>query len=346
MKGVILAAGLGTRMRPLTLRRPKPLVPVLDRPMIEHIVLGAREAGASDLLIVVGYRGDMIRETLGMGARFGLSISYVVQEKQAGTGDAALLAEEFVAGEPFFLSWGDIIVSARNYAAVRRVWEKSKPDLLLTVNTVPDPYEGAAVYVEEGRVTRIIEKPPKGTSTTSYNNAGIFVYPPEILEITKTIPLSARGERELPDAIQRMLGDGAAVGALPIEGCWSDVARPGEVIRLNGALLVDEGYPERAILSSTARVAVGATLTPPYLLGPGVTVAEGAAIGPGAYIHAGASVGPGCSVTNSLVLADARLAEGCTLEWAAVEEGIEAAPGTELRGSREEPAYLDGGTED
>ena len=340
MKGVILAAGLGTRMRPLTHRRPKPLVPVLDRPMIEHIVLGAREAGVTDLLIVIGYRGDMVREALGTGERFGLEISYVVQERQAGTGDAALLAEEFVEGEPFFLSWGDIIVSARNYGRLRRVWEDKRPDLLLTVNVVDDPYEGAAVYVEDGRVVRIVEKPPKGTAATNYNNAGVFVLPPQILDLTKTVPLSPRGERELPDAIQRLLTDGAFVGALPIEGCWSDVARPGEVIRLNGALLAEAEYPEHALLSPTSRIAAGVALTPPYIIGPGVSVEAGARIGPGATLQAGASVGAGGSVTQSLVLSSARLGDGCTLEWAVVEEGMEAAPGTELVGTRESPAYL------
>jgi NDP-sugar pyrophosphorylase family protein len=180
LKGVILAAGLGTRMRPLTCRRPKPLVPVLDRPMIEHIVLGAVDVGVTELLIVVGYRGEMVEATLGHGERFGIPIRYEAQETQAGTGDAALIAEEFAGGEPFFLSWGDIVVSRRNYARLRQAWEEALPDLLLTVNEVPDPYEGAAVYVEDGRVTRIIEKPPKGTSTTNYNNSGIFILPPEI----------------------------------------------------------------------------------------------------------------------------------------------------------------------
>ena len=102
MKGVILAAGLGTRMRPLTYRRPKPLVPVLDRPMIEHIIVGAADAGVTELLVVVGYRAEMIREALGTGERFGLRMQKAVQEKPAGTGDAVLVAEEFIAGEPFF----------------------------------------------------------------------------------------------------------------------------------------------------------------------------------------------------------------------------------------------------
>jgi len=308
--------------------------------MIEHIVLGAAAAGVTDLLIVVGYRGEMVRESLGAGDRFGISIEYIVQERPTGTGDAALLAEPFIEGQPFFLSWGDIIVSPRNYRNLRHAWEEQRPDLLLTVNWVPDPYEGAAVYVEDGRVTSIIEKPPKGASTTNYNNAGIFVLPPQVMEVAGTVPLSQRGEHELPDAIQSLLASGAVVGALPIEGCWSDVARPAEVVRLNGALLQDTDHPDHAIRSPKATAAPGVLLRPPYILGPGASVAQDTQIGPGAYILAGAAIGPACRLESCLVMPDARLRGSCVLEWAVVEEGMEVPPGTRLIGGPESPACL------
>ena len=340
MKGVILAAGLGTRMRPLTYRRPKPLVPVLDRPMIEHIVAGAADAGVTELLVVVGYRADMIQEALGDGSRFGLQIFYELQEKPAGTGDATLLAEGFVEGQAFFLSWGDIIISPVNYANVGRVWRENEQDLLLTLNYVEDPYEGAAVYVEEGRVTKIIEKPPKGTSTTNYNNAGVFVMPAEILEATKEIEVSARGERELPDAIQLVLSRGAFVRGVPIEGCWSDVARPAEVIRHNGALLGDREYTDGAIQAESACIGDGAELTAPYIVAEGASVGNGCRVGPGAYALEGAVLGEGCSVSNSLLLARAGLGEGCRLEWAVVEEDHAVPAGTQAIGTAEEPVFL------
>jgi NDP-sugar pyrophosphorylase family protein len=340
VKGVILAAGLGTRMRPLTYRRPKPLVPILDRPMIEHIVLGARDAGVTELLIVIGYRGEMVREVLGTGERFGLHLEYAVQEKPAGTGDATLMAEDFIGGEPFFLSWGDIIVSRRNYAEVGRIWREESPDLLLTLNWVEDPWEGAAVYVEDNRVVRIIEKPPQGTSTTHYNNAGIFVLPGEILAAAKETPLSARGERELPDAIQLMLSRGAYVRGVPIEGCWSDVARPAEVIRLNGALLGEPEYPEARIAAESVTLGLGVACRTPYILGDRVSVAEGALLGPSAFLLAGARVLEGCRISHTLVLPEAAVEEGCELEWAVVETGCLVPPGTRAIGTPEAPVFL------
>jgi len=340
LKGVILAAGLGTRMRPLTHRRPKPLVPVLDRPMIEHIVLGAADAGVTELLIVIGYRGEMVQEALGAGERFGLRLDCAVQEKPAGTGDATLVAEEFIAGEPFFLSWGDIIVSRANYARIGAIWRDEQPDLLLSLNWVEDPWEGAAVYVEDNRVVRIVEKPPRGTSATHYNNAGIFILPGEILAATKETNLSPRGERELPDAIQLMLSRGAVVRGVPIEGCWSDVARPAEVIRLNGALLAEAAYPDGRIVADSSRLGLGVLCRAPYILGEDVAVAEGAIIGPGAFALSGAAVLEGSRLSHCLLLPGARVEEGCELEWAVVEAGAVVPAGTRAVGTPDAPAFL------
>jgi len=340
LKGVILAAGLGTRMRPLTHRRPKPLVPVLDRPMVEHIIVGAADAGVTELLIVIGYRGEMVQEVIGHGERFGLRIEYAVQEKPAGTGDATLMAEAFIGGEPFFLSWGDIIVSRRNYARIGRIWRDENPDLLLSLNWVEDPWEGAAVYVEENRVVRIIEKPPKGASTTNYNNAGIFVLPGEVLQAAKETDLSARGERELPDAIQLMLSRGAFVRGAPIEGCWSDVARPAEVIRLNGALLAEPEYPRHAIEAPSAACGADTSCHPPHILGEGVRIGSGSTIGPSAFVLRGAHVGAQCSLTHTLVLPNATVGDGCELEWTVVEEGADVPPGTRAVGTPDAPEFL------
>jgi NDP-sugar pyrophosphorylase family protein len=339
LKGVVLAAGLGTRMRPLTYRRPKPLVPVLDRPMVEHIIQGAADAGVTDLLIVIGYRGEMIQEAIGCGERFGLAISYAVQEKPAGTGDAVLIAEQFIGEEPFFLSWGDIIVSRRNYARIGHTWRGEQPDLVLSLNWVDDPWEGAAVYVEGRRVVKIIEKPPKGASTTNYNNAGIFVLPSQVLQATREIAVSARGERELPDAIQLLLSRDAYVRGVPIEGCWSDVARPGEVIRLNGALLGESDYPQHAIVAPSATCAEAACYAP-YIVADEASIGAGATIGPSAFVLAGAMVGPGCQVTHSLILPGAQVGEGCQLEWTVVEEGAVVPPGTRSTGTADAPAFL------
>jgi len=339
LKGVILAAGKGTRMLPLSLRHPKPLIPFLDRPMIEHIISGAAGAGVEELAIVVGHRGQDIVDHLGAECA-GVRLRYVWQEEARGTGDALLLAEDFVRDEPFFLSWGDIMVPPHNYGRLADLWRARTPTVALTVNWVEDPFEGAAVYLEGDRVVRIVEKPRPGTSQTPYNNAGVFIMAPTLLKALRRTPVSARGELEVPDAIQLLLQQGADVRGLPIEGYWSDVARPATVLALNTEAL-RYLYPEgEVVCGGEAHVARDAVLHRPCLVADGARVASGATVGPGACVLRGASVGAGARVANSLLMQGATVGERATVAWAIVEEGEAVEGGAEVTGSSTDPAIV------
>jgi len=318
VKGVILAAGQGTRMRPLTYYRPKPLVPVVDRPMIEHILRGAARAGVNDWLIVIGYLGDMIVEELGDGSRLGVAITYRRQQEPTGTGTAVLLAEQFVAGESFFLSWSDIIVSPHNYRRLVDTWQEERPPMVLAVNEVDDPWAGAAVYVERGRVVKIVEKPKPGTSTTRYNNAGLFVMPPELFDYVRNIKPSVRNERELPDAIQMFLSEGRLVRAVAIEGLWSDVASPAAVIQLN-AKMVWEQRPDGLLIDPTASLAPDVRLVPPVYVGPRCRVAA-AGVGPNACLVEEVEVGQGAVLSNCMLCRGVRLDPNARVDHAIVHE--------------------------
>ncbi len=230
MIGVILAAGRGTRMGDLTAQTPKPLLRVRGRPIIEHILLGFRAAGARDVVIVTGYRGDQIMAQLGDGSRLGLRHTYRQQAEPTGTASALLLARDALGAESFLLSWGDILIEPGQYAAAVAAFHATRCDALLVVNAVADPWRGAAVYVDEAwRVVRLVEKPPVGTSTTTWNNAGVFVFAPAILAYAERVVSSPRGEYELPQAIAAMIGDGRVVRAYPLRGFWSDVGTPDDL---------------------------------------------------------------------------------------------------------------------
>jgi dTDP-glucose pyrophosphorylase len=233
MKAVILAAGRGARMRPLTCARPKALIPVAGRPLLEHVIAGLVSQGVHDFLVVIGYLGDQIESHFGTGEALGCSITYRLQPEATGSGHAALLAEDFAAGEPFLLSFADILTGARNY---HRLLEKSRTasaDAIIGINWMEDPYAGAAVYVEGDRVVRLVEKPPRGAAATNWNNAGVMVLTPIIFDALRRIPRSPRGEYELPQAVARLVEAGRDVLAVPFEGLRSDVADPEEVLRLN-----------------------------------------------------------------------------------------------------------------
>lgn len=339
MKGVILAAGKGTRMLPLTERRPKPLVPLLEAPMLEHILQGMRQAGVRHVALVIGHLGHMIQEYFGNGATLGLNLEYIWQKHPEGTGAATLLAEEFVGKEPFMLSWGDIMVAPETYSNILRVWKEEQPDAVLSLNVVEDPWEGAAVYVDEsGFVQKIIEKPPRGTSRTNFNNAGIFVFPPELFDILRSVPPSARGEIEVPDAIQTMLSNGARVRGVPVIGYWSDVARPAAVLELN-SVIIRYRCPEKAIIiSEDAQIASQALLRPPVYIGAGCRI-EKAEIGPNVALGAETIVGSGVKLENVATFGHNHFQGRCVLRYAVIEDKVKFV-GEQYEGSRDTPLVI------
>jgi len=226
VKAVVLAAGKGTRMKEITNSIPKPMVEVGGRPMLWQVLTALGRAGVTDAAVIVGYRADVIRDYFGDGHDVGIHVSYFTQETQDGTGRAADPARDFLCDGPFFFTFGDILTEPEAYRQMAEAFERQDTDLLLAVRTVDDPYKGAAVYVRDGRVERLVEKPARGTSTTNYINAGIFVTQPVLFDYTARLELSERGEYEIPDAIRMMIADGLAVRAFELADYWRDVGTP------------------------------------------------------------------------------------------------------------------------
>lgn len=224
-RAILLAAGKGTRLGSLTAHAPKPLLEVGGKPILVHIIDGLMRAGIERFLIVTGHFGELIEAELGNGAAAGVRIEYVRQERLDGTARALALGREFAEEEPFFFGWGDILVRPENYRSVMR--RARLADAVIAVNEVDDPWAGGAVYVDDDlRVTRMVEKPVKGTSTTRWNNAGFGMLGPEIWPLIDALEPSERGEYELPQAIGALIASGARVVASPVEGPWFDIGTP------------------------------------------------------------------------------------------------------------------------
>jgi NDP-sugar pyrophosphorylase family protein len=232
-QALILAAGKGTRMGRLTDDCPKPLLTVAGIPIIEHVLRGLASVGIARAVMVTGYLAERMEGFLGNGARVGLHMTYRRQESQNGTAKAALLAREDLAPTAFVMSFGDILCARSNYRALLAAFAAEPCDALLGLNPVDDPWEGAAVYREGGRVSRIIEKPARGTSTTKWNNAGVMILTPGVWPVLERLEPSPRGEYELPVGIGRMVEDGFDVRGVEFAGLWSDVGRPEELARIN-----------------------------------------------------------------------------------------------------------------
>ena len=231
-KAVLLAAGRGTRMRELTEDLPKPMIPVRGKPILQHIIEGLQAAGVTRVLIVVGYRADVVTDFFGDGSRFGVRIEYTTQVVQDGTGRVVDLSKNFAGADPFILSYGDILIDPANY---RRLVALGDAEALVSVKHNPGEIaKGGAVFVNERfEMTDLREKPKPGEPTSPWYNAGLYAFRPSIFDFTAKLKPSPRGEYELTDGIRELAQSGRKVQALELIGEWADVRDPEILARLN-----------------------------------------------------------------------------------------------------------------
>lgn len=230
-KAVLLAAGKGTRMKDLTNDIPKPMLKVRGKPILQYILEGLTAAGVREFLIVVGYRADVVQDFFGDGSRFGVSIRYVEQVVQDGTGRVVELAKDFAGSDAFVLSYGDILIDAKNYE--RLVAMESAEALVSVKRNEGEMAKGGCVVVNERfELTDLIEK-PQGKAPSPWYNAGVYAFRPSIFDFTAKLKLSPRGEYELTDAIRDLAQSGNIVRVVELSGDWADVRDPEVLAALN-----------------------------------------------------------------------------------------------------------------
>ena len=236
-KAVILAAGRGTRMRELTADLPKPMIHVRGKPVLQHIIEGLRDAGVGELLLIVGYRADAVREFFGDGSRYNVAIQYTTQTVQDGTGRVVELARDFVRDHPFILAYGDILVAPANYK--RLVSFADDVEAIITVTRGEDVSKGGAVFVNDRmELVDIREKSDRWSDSPRrdaipWYNAGLYAFRPSIFDFTAKLKPSPRGEYELTDAIRDLAQSGRQVQAIELTGEWADVRDPEILAKLN-----------------------------------------------------------------------------------------------------------------
>ena len=301
MKAVILAAGKGTRMGPLTEKKPKVMLVIANRPLLEHIIVTMKSAGIREFLIVVGYCKEKIIEYFGDGRRFGIDIEYVEQLHQRGTADAISAVRGWV-DERFIVTNGDVLAGIPDLAKLC----SAGGDLVLAAKKVAIPQEYGILYVNEGRVERIIEKPEQPTSDLA--NAGIYVFEPSIFEaIDKTNP-SSRGEYEITDSIQFLIDSGKEAGWIQLEK-WQDIGFPWHLLEAN-EMMLKEGEDIRweirgevepySTMKGNVSVGEGSMIrNGAYITGP-VIIGRNCDIGPNCYIRPGTSIGDGVRIGNGV----------------------------------------------
>lgn len=233
-KAVLLAAGRGTRMRGLTEALPKPMLKVHGKPVLQHILEGLRDTGLTNLLVVVGWHADVVKNYFGDGSAFGVSVQYETQTVQDGTGRVVALARDFVGDDSFLLSYGDILVAPENY---RRIGDAlAKAEAVISVKRVDAVSQGGAVFFNENfELTDLREKPKPGEPTSPWYNAGVYAFRPGLFDYIAKLRPSSRGEYELTDAIRNLALSGKKVQGVEIAGDWADVRDPEILAQLNRA---------------------------------------------------------------------------------------------------------------
>jgi len=333
----VLAAGEGTRMRPLTYTRPKVMLPIANRPILEHLISELKKAGIDEVILVVGYKDERVREYFGDGSRWDVRISYATQRKQLGTADALKSASHLIEGD-FIMLNGDNIVGSED---IRRIAESY---CSIGVKEVSNPYDFGVVELDDGNVRRILEKPESPPSNLI--NAGIYHFPEEIIDILDKTPLSKRGEYEITDTIQIAIDLGMKFRAIKIE-TWIDVGYPWDLLKANEFMLkkldktvIRGEIEDGAHIKGNVVIGDGTVVrSGSYIIGP-VIIGRNCVIGPNCFIRPYTSIGDNChigacvEIKNSIIMSNTNVPHLNYVGDSVIGENCNLGAGTKIANLR------------
>jgi len=294
LKAVVLAAGEGTRLRPFTISRPKGMISVGNRPIMEYIVEALVQNDVKDIVMVVGYRRDTILSHFEDGRKFGARIKYVVQEKQLGTAQALALASKDLDGAGFMVVAGDNLIDARTVADL--LGKKNGSSMMVTESENPSKY--GVVKVEGGKVVGIVEKPE--WKIGNIINTGVYYFTADMLKVFKDQEFAV--ERGITQVLAPVVKD-VNLSAVPTSGKWIDAVYPWDLLDVNAAALEFHGQ------------GVGGTIEPGVTLKGAVSIGAGTRIRSGCYIEGPVSIGEGCDIgPNVTILSSTSIGDGVQVE--------------------------------
>lgn len=332
VKAVILAAGEGRRLRPLTRHRPKPMLPVANKPVIEYVVEAVTKAGIDDVILVVGYERDRIQTHMGNGDEWDIDIEYVIQDDQLGTGHAVQQAEPLV-DEEFLVLNGDRIIDPSLVERIASTPEtNTSTEATMAVTRVDSPEQYGIVVTDDGPL-RIEEKPVTEPSSNVIN-AGVYRFTPTIFETIRDSTPSPDGEIHLPNAITKLATEDT-VETVRYDDRWLDVTDPWDLLSVN-----DELVPEQP--TTTNQIHNSATVTDHTQIGKGTVVGPNATIERGTALGPNVTVGSNAVVSNAVVMQDARIANGAVVRDCIVDENATIGPNVTVSGG---PANVTVGTD-
>jgi glucose-1-phosphate thymidylyltransferase len=323
LKAVVLCAGEGTRLRPLTFSKPKHLLPVAGKPLLGHVLDALAAAGLREVGLVVGYLAEAVQGYVGSGEQWGLTATYIPQDQPLGLGHAIKQAAGFVDGAPFIVYLGDNLLGDGITPFVD-AFRAGNGDAALLLKQVDDPRRyGVAVLDEQQHVTRLVEKPLDPPSDLAV--VGVYAFQPVIFEAIDSIKPSARGELEITDAIQYLVEHNGVVKANLVEGFWEDAGEPSALLVANRYYLdrsveqIDVSLGSNCQVTGAVHVESGTRITNTALQGPCLIGSnchlDGCTIGP--Y----ASIGDGCDIRGSRI-EDSIIQQKCQITGTALQHSV------------------------
>jgi glucose-1-phosphate thymidylyltransferase len=323
MKGLILAGGKGTRLRPLTYTSAKQLVPVANKPVLFFAIESIVAAGITEIGIVVGDTRAEIRAAVGDGSRFGANVTYIEQDAPRGLAHAVLIAEPFLGDSPFVMYLGDNLIAGGITPLVDEFRGlKCNSEILLAV--VPNPEQfGVAELTPEGKVHRLVEKPAEPKSNLAL--VGVYMFDSHIFESVRRIRPSSRGELEITDAIQDLIDRGLEVHPHLVRGWWKDTGKIDDILEANRIVLAG------VIGDTYGPTGRGSSIEGQVKIGPGVELIDSLVRGP-------VVIGEGVRLENAFVGPYTSIGDRCRLVRCEVENSI-ILPDSEIR---DIPLRIDG----
>ncbi len=301
MKALVLAGGKGTRLRPLTHTSAKQLVPIANKPVLYYGLEAIRDAGITNVGIIVGDTAREVRAAVGDGSRFGLDVTYIPQEEPLGLAHCVLIAREFLAEEPFVMYLGDNFL-IDGISDLVRAFRLGGYDAQILLTKVAEPqFYGVAELGPAGEIVGLQEKPAHPRSDLAI--VGVYSFSPAIHEAVRAVKPSARGELEITDAIQWLIDNGRCVQSHLVKGYWRDTGRLQDMLECNRMILElverDISGTVDRLSEITGRVIIepGAVVENSVLRGPIVVGADAKIVS--SYLGPFTSIGPGCVVEKS-----------------------------------------------
>jgi len=347
LKGLILSGGRGTRLRPITHTSAKQLVPVANKPVLFYGIEAMAAAGIEQVGVVIAPEtGAEIEAAAGDGSRFGVNITYVLQDEPLGLAHAVLTAEAFLGSSPFVMYLGDNLLQG-GISDLVATFREHEPDALILLTPVPDPeHYGVAELADSGqgqagRVVRLLEKP--SAPVTDLALVGVYMFTAQIHAAARAISPSGRGELEITDAIQHLVDEGRRIEPHIVRGWWKDTGRLSDLLEANRLILdnligriegelIDSRADGRVVIEAGARLE-RTTVRGPAIVGAGAQLSD-------CYIGPYTAIGEQCTISGAEVEHSILLA-GCSVRDldGRMESSLLGRDVSVRRGDRQPRAY-------